>query len=69
MAQGTEIRQPKFASFEGASHDDERLGAMLIARDADTGKVKVHVTIPEGRNTPAPEVVDMVANAFEVANL
>jgi hypothetical protein len=69
MAQGTNIRQPKFATFEGASDQDERLGAILIAKDATTGKVKVHVTVPEGRSLPAPEAIDMIGAAFEIANL
>lgn len=69
MAQGTTIRQPKFATFEGASQEDERLGAILIAKDAATGQVKVHVSVPEGRHLPAPEAIDMIGAAFEIANL
>lgn len=69
MTDTSPIRQTKFAAFEGASHDDERMCAILVAKDANTGALKAHVTTPDHRQPPSPDAIDMLVNAVEIANI
>lgn len=65
----TTPRQTKFVVFDEASQDDERMTAVLIAKDADTGTLKAYVKTPEGRNDPDPEIVAALVQSVELTNL
>lgn len=62
-------RQTKTAVFPDASIYDERMAAVLVTKDADTGSLKAHVRAAPGRNEPDPEVVAHLVQSVELANL
>jgi len=62
-------RQTTFASFPEASTRDERMAAVLVAKDADTGALKAYVTTPPHRQAPDPESIALLKQAVELANL
>lgn len=63
------VRQTRTATFPDASHDDERIAAVLIAKDSDTGELKAHVTHPPHRNPPHADAVAMLVQSAEIENL
>lgn len=63
------IRQTKFVTFDEASTADERMTAVLISKDAQTGRLKAHVKTPAGRNEPDPEIVAALVQSVELRNL
>lgn len=62
-------RQQKFATFPEASTRDERMAAVLVSKDADTGNLKAHVTTPPNRADVDPEVVALLVQSIELRNL
>jgi hypothetical protein len=64
-----QARQTKFVVFDEASTDDERMAAVLISKDAETGALKAHVKAGPGRSEPDPEIVAALVQATEIANL
>lgn len=67
MANG--IRQPNFVTFVGIDPGDERMAAVLVVKDADTGALKAIMKDIPGRNQPDPEIVAALVQAVEIANL
>jgi hypothetical protein len=63
------VRQTPWVVFQDADKNDERMAAILVSKDADTGELKSHVEVPEDKADLPDGVVDMVVNAVEIANL
>lgn len=63
------IRQPKFVTFPEADYADERMAAVLISKDAETGNLKAHVKDVPGREQPDPEIVAALVQSVEIRNL
>jgi hypothetical protein len=63
------IRQPKFVTFPEADHADERVAAVLISKDAETGDLKAYVKDVPGREQPDPEIVAALVQSVELRNL
>ena len=69
MTDDEPVRQTPWVVFSDADKGDERMAAILVDKDSDTGELKAHVVVPMDR-APLPDgVVDMVVNAVEIANL
>lgn len=62
-------RQSKTVVFNEASHEDERVAAVLVSRDATTGNLKAHVKDVPGREQPDPEIVALLVQSVEIRNL
>lgn len=65
----TVTRQQKFVVFEEASTADERVGAVLVAKDTETGRLKAIVKDVPGKEGPDPEVVAALVQSYEIRNL
>jgi len=63
------VRQAKFVVFQDAPTDEERLAAVLVTRDPDTGATKVYTKDVPGRPQPDPEIVAMLAQSVALQNL
>lgn len=63
------VRQAKFVVFEDASTQDERMAAVLITKDHETGKLKAYVKDVPGRPAPDPEIVAALVQSVEIRNL
>lgn len=64
-----QIRQTPWVVFPDADKADERMAAILVSKNTDSGELTVHTVVPEDR-APLPDgIADMVANAVEIANL
>lgn len=63
------LRSTKMVVFEDADHHDESVVAILIQRDASDGRTKVFVKEYPGNRAPDPEVVAVLKQAVDLANL
>ena len=63
------IRQPKFVTFEDAEHGDERVAAILIAKDVETGRLKAYTKDVPGHADPDPELVLALVQSQEIRDL
>ena len=61
--------QSKTATFPDASYEDERIAAVLIAKDANTGDLKAHVATSGDRKPPSDDAIAMLVQSAEIANL
>lgn len=68
MADTTPVKGLKFAHFPEANHNEQHVAAILVTKD-DDGKLHTYVKDIPGRNQPNPEIVAMLAQAVEIANL
>lgn len=69
MTDSDEVRQTPWVVFPDADKTDERMAAILVSKDGDTGQLKAHTVVPDDRAELPDGVVDMVVNAVEIANL
>lgn len=65
----SKIRQPKFVVFDEADTADERMAAVLVSKDAETGALKAHIKDVPGREAPDPEIVAALVQSVEIRNL
>lgn len=63
------IRHPKFVVFDDVNPADERMAAVLVVKDAQTGVLKAVTKDIPGRSQPDPEIVAALVQATEIANL
>lgn len=63
------IRQPKFVVFPDVDPHDERLAAVVVVRDHQSGSIKAITKDVPGRPQPDPEIVAALVTAVEIANL
>ena len=62
------VRSLKVVGFPEASHEEERVAAVLINRDAN-GNLRAYVKDVPGKNPPDPEVVALLVQSVELCNL
>ena len=64
-----QIRQTPWVVFPDADKADERMAAILISKNTETGELKAHTVVPEDRAELMDGIVDMVVNSVEIANM
>ena len=63
------VRQPKFVVFPEADPTEERVAAILISRDTNTGALKAYVKDVPGHEGPDPEIVAALVTSIEIRSL
>ena len=63
------MRQPKFVVFPEADPTEERVAAVLISRDSETGALKAYVKDVPGHEVPDPEIVAALITSIEIRSL
>ena len=66
MANG--IKSTRTVVFSEASYDEERMAAVLINK-AEDGTLRAYVADVPGREQPDPEVISLLVQSVELANL
>lgn len=64
----SQIKSLPAVAFAEASPNEERMSAILINK-ADDGTLRAYVKDVPGRNQPDPEVVALLVQSVELANL
>ena len=62
------LKSTRTVVFPEASHDEERMAAVLINK-ADDGTLRAYVADIPGREQPDPEAVAMLVQSVALANL
>lgn len=62
------IRQPRYVVFDEANTDEERVAAVLVSKD-EAGNYRAYVKDVPGRQQPDPEIVALLVQSVEIANL
>lgn len=64
----TGIKSTRTVVFSEASYDEERMAAVLINK-AEDGTLRAYVADVAGREQPDPEVISLLVQSVELANL
>lgn len=62
------IKGMKFATFPEANYDERHVAAVLITKD-DAGNLHAYVKESPGFHGPDPEIVALLVQSVELANL
>lgn len=62
------MRSSKTVTFPEASHNEERVAAILVNK-AEDGTLRTYVKDVPGKSQPDPEIVALLTQSVEIANL
>lgn len=62
------MRSSKTVTFPEASHSEERVAAILVNK-AEDGTLRTYVKDVPGKSQPDPEIVALLTQSVEIANL
>lgn len=62
------VRSTRTVTFPEASLNEDRMAAVLI-NQAEDGTLRAYIADVPGREQPDPEIVAMLTQAVEIANL